>query len=197
LSDPSQRAGRLEASEESLRPQSFPLSRNQSILVVVVVTAACCVAVLISTPIDMSPFARSLVSPKASEPAVVKVGLDAQTPTAAVISWFAAVRTVDVPAVLQLTTASAQLSVGTARLRAAVRTVGAALGRPSVIQVEERGARASVHLLVLGYLGNDSNPVSAEPLLIELARRQAGWQINDVGYLISSADAIRALPKGG
>lgn len=155
-------------------------------------------AVLISAPIDVSPFARSLVSAKVGSPQPVKAAFVARTPVAAVVSWFAAVQSANVPVVLGLTTARAQLSVGRARLIAAVRTVGAALGRPSVLQVEEHGARASVRLLVLGYLGSSSSPVSAEPLLVPVARGRAGWKIADVSYLLSSADSIRSLrAKGG
>jgi len=182
---------------QSRRPHAHPLGRRHGILAVVVVTAACCAAVLISTPIDISPFARSLVSSQLAPLPLGKPDVDARTPVAAVMSWFAAIQVADVPAVLRLTTAGAQLNVGRVRLSAAVRTVGAALGRPSVIQVERHGARASVRVLVLGYPGGGSSPVSAEPLLISLVRGRAGWQIDDVGYLMSSARAIRALPRHG
>jgi hypothetical protein len=162
---------------------------------VVVLTAACCASVLVSTSIDISPFARSLVSPQASEPGPVKVSLDAPTPALAVASWFAAVQSGDAAAVVGLTTARARLSVGSAQLGAAVHAVGPALGRPSIIQVERHGSRTSVRLLVLGYLSPGTGPVSAAPLLISLAHSRAGWQIDDVSYLMSSARAIRALAR--
>lgn len=196
MSDQTQRAG--EVAGESHQPHSYPLSRSHSVLAVVVLTAACCMAVLISAPIDVSPFARSLVSTNVVSTPPAKAAFDARTPIVAVMSWFAAVQSADVPVVLRLTTARSQLSVGRARLSAAVRIVGATLGRPSVLQVEEHGARASVRLLVLGYLGSSSSPVSAEPLLIPVARGRAGWQIDDVTYLLSSAGAIRSpRAKGG
>jgi hypothetical protein len=198
LSDPTQRAGDVEVAGQSRRPHAYPLGRRHGILAVVVVTAACCAAVLISTPIDISPFARSLVSSQVAPLPLGKPDVDARTPVAAVMSWFAAVQVADLPAVLRLTTAGAQLSVGRVRLSAAVRAVGAALGRPSVIQVEEHGTRAVVRIVVLRYAGSGSSPVSAEPLLIALTRGRVGWQIDDLGYLVNRAGAIRSLPpKGG
>jgi hypothetical protein len=194
LSDPTQPAGGVGA-EEPRRSHGYLLGRRQGILAVVVLTAACCASVLVSTSIDISPFARSLVSPQVSAPGPVKVSLDAPTPVAAVASWFAAVHLGDVADVVGLTTARAQLSVGRAKLAAAVRTVGPALGRPSIIQVERHGSRASVRLLVLGYVLPGAGPVSEAPLLISLAHTRAGWQIDDVSYLMISARAIRARAR--
>jgi hypothetical protein len=165
-------------------------------LVVVVATTACCASVLISTPIDLSSYARSILS---SQPvaSTAPLTLDARTPESALASWFTAVQTADVPAVLRLTTESAQRSVGRMARRSAIRVVGGALGRPSTIQVERHGSRASVRLLVLGYVSASAGPVSAEPLLIALAHTRKGWQIANLSYLMSSAHAIRALAQKG
>jgi hypothetical protein len=170
--------------------------RDWRILAVVVATAFCCASVLTSTPIDISPYARSIVSPKPVA-ATAPLILDAGTPESALTSWFKAVQTTDVPAVLRLTTAHAQRSVGRTALSSAIRVVGGALGQPSIVQVENDGRRAKVRLLVLGYLRAGSQPVSEVPLLVPLVRSPHGWQINDVSYLMSSARAIRSLPRAG
>lgn len=113
------------------------------------------------------------------------------------MSWFRAVQTSDVSAVLRLTTTRAQLSVGRKALSAAVHIVGGALGLPSIIEVERDGRRASVRLLVLGYLGASPQPVSEVPLLVTLIRGSGGWQIDDVSYLMGSARAMRSVRRTG
>lgn len=182
--------------EELRRAHRHYDRRDWGILAAVVATAVCCASVLISAPIDLSSYAHSIVSPQPVA-STARLSLDARTPESALTSWFKAVQTTDVPAVLELTTAHAQQSAGRTALSSAVRVVGGALGQPSIVQVENDGRRARVHLLVLGYLGASSQPVSEVPLLVPLVQGPRGWQINDVGYLMSSARAIRSLPHAG
>lgn len=167
------------------------------ILAVVVTTVICCASVLISAPIDPSSYARSLVSDQPTVSSTPPLRVNASTPASALESWFEAVRAADVPAVLRLTTARAQRAVGRKALGDAVDIVAGALGRPSIVQVERHGTRATVRLLVLGYAGTSRLPVSAAPLLVELSRGPGGWQIADVNYLMSSTRTIRSLPRAG
>ena len=106
------------------------------------------------------------------------------------MSWFRAVQSDDVPAVFSLTSARAQRSVGHQALRKAVDTVGSALGSPIVVRVVTQRAVATVRVLIIPQGPASSGPAIEVPLTLPLVDGASGWQIDDVTYLVTSAQDI-------
>lgn len=150
----------------------------------VVVTVACCAAVIISTPISISPAGRAIIKRPPT--------YDMSTPQAAVVAWFEAIRAKNVSEVRRLTTARARAAIGSEALRGAIDEVGGALGQPSIVQVQAVGGQAKVRVLVFGYAGADTEPVSVAPLLVPTVRGPSGWEVDDLNYLTSSARSLSA-----
>jgi hypothetical protein len=118
-------------------------------------------------------------------------------PERAVLEWFQAVQFKDVPAVRALVRSEGLRRVSSERVERAVHLVGGALGRPRVSGVIRRGSSASVRVLVLSYERGKADPVLAVPVTFVLRRDTNEWLLEDLDYLLASADAMEEARDGG
>lgn len=169
--------------------------RDWSVLAVIAVVAGCCATVLIAVGTGASPTVQSLVTPPPT--ARRSPQISARTPQGALISWFRAVQANDVRGVLALTSPGAQRKVGRQVLRFAVETVGRALGPPEVVRVVTHASRATVRLLVIAQMPTSAQAGIEVPLTMSLVHAPSGWQIDDVAYLVASAQAILRAARAG
>jgi hypothetical protein len=120
------------------------------------------------------------------------------TPQAALMRWFQAIQYRDYPTALELTTNRVRKLVGLTPLRKAISIVGAALGKPSITSTVgyEPGA-VRIHVQVLGFSPNSSQPVIETPVVVPLVKTATSWQVDDATYLLASARALEAPEHPG
>jgi hypothetical protein len=119
------------------------------------------------------------------------------TAKGALLEWFQAVQYRDYASVLALTSSGVRRNVGVGALHYAVRTVGYALGEPSIQRVVTHGGTTTVEVLVLGFAPGKPTPVNEVPVTFTMVKSPVGWQVDDATYLLQSAQAMNAAASSG
>jgi hypothetical protein len=114
------------------------------------------------------------------------------TPERALLEWFRAVQFGDVREVEDLTTPEELDEVDSAKLFDAVETVNQSLGRPDIDEVRVDGNRAFARLFLLSYEGDNPEPTFARALTLRMKEQGGKWKVDEVGFLIDQAEAVKA-----
>ena len=127
----------------------------------------------------------------AGEPAGAPLGSPART----VLTWFDGVRENDPPSVVGTTLASEVVRVWEILSHTGDPNGRTGVGAAHHVRVVRRGGVRSVRIIVLGFSGTNTVPVTQEFMTLEVERAIDGkWRVANVDYLL---DAARRLRRDG